>query len=184
MSVTSAKDPVYVDDTKTAVDLTVTIDGYPGEHPYTAVSGDPLFDRALAGEFGDIADAPVPPPPTAEQLIAYANAKQWILATSGYTVTIDSEPVLFQTTETAMALIAGKAQQFARPNPPVSVDWQIGPTEFVTIAAADFVSAATKIADFVQATFDELKAVLAEIVAGTITMYSQIDAAAWPAAHD
>lgn len=118
------------------------------------------------------------------QLVAYANAKQWALATGGYTATIAGAAVRFATSETAQVLIAGKAQRFALPNAPASVAWQTGPTDFVTIAAADFVTAATRIADFVQSTFDALQAVLEAVASGAITTTAEIDAAAWPAAHD
>lgn len=116
---------------------------------------------------------------TQAQLLAYANAKQWALASGGYMVTIAGQALLFATDLTSQALITGKAVRFGQANPPASVDWQF-PSGFVTIAAADFMSAAIRVADFIQATFNTLQVVLAAIASGSITTTAQIDAAAWP----
>jgi hypothetical protein len=117
--------------------------------------------------------------PTQMSLLTYANAKQWALATGGYTVTVNSAPLIFPTDVVSMGLITGKAARLAQPNPPASFAWQT-PTGFVTVAAADFIAVATQIADFVQSTFDALETVEASIVSGTITTTAAIDAAAWP----
>jgi hypothetical protein len=112
---------------------------------------------------------------------AYANAKQWALAIGGYTVTIDGVGLTFSTNVASQALIIGKAVRLGQPNPPATVNWQFGPGDFATISAADFLAAAVKIADFVQATFDALELVLADVDAGAITTTAEVDAAAWPA---
>jgi len=149
---------------------------------------------AIAGEFvacdqtiqagytynGTTFSAPAPaPPPSQSALSAYANAKQWALATGGYTVTIAGTALIFGTDVESRADLAGKVSRLAQPNPPASINWQFV-SGFVTISAADFTTAAIEIADFFQATFDALKIVLAGIAAGTITTTAQIDAAAWP----
>lgn len=121
----------------------------------------------------------LPPPINKAQLNDYANAKQWNLATGGYTVTIDGAGITFPTDVVSMGLITGKAARLAQPNPPASFIWQT-PTGFVTIAAADFISVATQIADFVQATFDDLEPVEASIASGSITTTAAVDSAAWP----
>lgn len=121
----------------------------------------------------------VPPPVTQARLLAYANQKQWSLATGGYTITVNSAALVFPTDVVSMGLITGKAARVAQPNPPASFEWQT-PTGFVTIAAADFISVATQIADFVQATFNALAIVFAAIEAGATTTTAEIDAAAWP----
>jgi hypothetical protein len=118
-------------------------------------------------------------PPTSAMLNAHANAKQWALATGGYTITVNSVPLFFPTDIVSMALITGKAARLAQPNPPASFAWQM-PAGFVTIASADFILVATQIADFVQSTFNTLQVVFAAIAAGTITTTAEIDAAAWP----
>lgn len=118
-------------------------------------------------------------PPAMAMLLAYANAKQWALATGGYTIMVNSAPLVFPSDVVSMGLITGKAARLAQPNPPASFDWQT-PTGFVTIAAADFISVATQIADFVQSTFTALAVVFAAIEAGTITTNAEVDAASWP----
>lgn len=112
-------------------------------------------------------------------LIAYANAKQWALATGGYAVTIGGQSLTFSTDGVSQSLINGLWSRLQAANPPASINWQFS-TGFVSIAAADFETAAIDIADFVQATFDALKSVLAAIAAGTITTNAQIDGYAWP----
>jgi hypothetical protein len=127
----------------------------------------------------DAADAPPeqPLPPTIAELIGYANYAQWRKATGGCLVSISGESVPFSTSEAAMSLIAGKVSRLQQPNPPASVNWQVGPTTFKSIAAADFISASIEIADFIQSTFDELPAIFAAIAAGTYTTTAEIDAA-------
>lgn len=126
--------------------------------------------------------APVAPTPTVQELMAYANEKQWALATGGYTMTFGGQALQFASDPTSQALITGKWARFQAPNPPVSVDWQFG-AAFVTLTSADFEAAATAIADFVQATFDALKAVFAAIETATVTSFEEVDAWAWPANH-
>lgn len=111
-------------------------------------------------------------------LIAYANYAQWMRATGGFTAPVNGSPVTFATTSDSFSLMTGKAVRLQMPNPPVTVNWQTGPTSFVAIAAADFTVIATEIADFFQATFDMLNStIIPGITAGTITTTAQIDAA-------
>lgn len=109
-------------------------------------------------------------------LWTYANQVQWDKATGGYTVTVGEQPVTFKTTSEGMSLMTGKSVRLMQPDPPVSIVWQTGLTDFVDIPAADFLGIATEIADFVQSTFDLLKEVIAEIDSGQITSREQIDA--------
>lgn len=120
--------------------------------------------------------------PAAADLVAYANQRQMILALSGFTAVIAGKPVPFATSIDGLTLMNGKVSRLGQPNPPSTVNWQTGPTSFVSIAAADFLAAAIKVSDFVQATFDALPAIFAAITAGTITTHAQIDAAEWPLA--
>lgn len=121
---------------------------------------------------------------TTSQLSRYANLKQWTIAIGGYTATVAGTARLFETDTTSMLLITGKQARLGQPNPPTTINWQFPTVGFVSIAAADFTTAATKIADFVQATFDYLDTVLINITNGTLTSTAAIDAAAWPANHD
>jgi hypothetical protein len=118
-------------------------------------------------------------------LIAYANAKQWALATGGYTATINGAKIAFPTDESSQQLIAAKVVRLQEANAPASINWQV-PSGFVAIAAADFRTVATAIADFVQATFDALESVLAAINSGQIANREAVDIPppglrAWPA---
>lgn len=124
---------------------------------------------------------PQPPVVTPTDLANYANAKQWALATGGYTLTLSGQALTFGTDETSQGLITGKYVRLALPNPPATISWQF-PSGFVSVSQADFVKAATAIADFIQATFDALQVIEAAIAAGTITTAAEIDAAAWPSA--
>lgn len=131
------------------------------------------------------ASAPELVPPFPAGLIVYANAKQWALATGGFTVTIAGSPRTFLTDTESQGLMTGKAVRFMQAGAPASTQWQFA-TGFVTIAAADFLAAATAIADFVQATFDTLNAVMAAINSSQITTREQVDTpppgiAPWPA---
>lgn len=115
----------------------------------------------------------------AGMLTTYANWRQWGKATGGYLATINGALIPFATTSDSLSMISGKAQRLLQPDPPSVINWQIGPTTFTEIAAADFIVIATEIADFVQGTFDTLKTIFAEISADppTITTIAQIDAA-------
>lgn len=108
-------------------------------------------------------------------LLTYANAAQWTKAVGGYPATVGGQQIDFPTSVESMALISGKAQRLQMPNPPAAINWQTGSTTFIDIPAADFLTLATAIADFVQGTFDVLKDVVAQILSGQITTRSQID---------
>lgn len=115
-------------------------------------------------------------PLTKGELIAYANLKQWEKATGGYIATIGGDQVPFSTSDVGMSLMSGKVQRLQQPNSPATVNWQIGPQNFKQIAAADFIVAATAVADFVQTTFDQLDGAFGQIESGKITTKAQIDA--------
>jgi hypothetical protein len=67
-----AKDPIWNDDTGNAIHLTVRFEEINEDLPFTATSFDPephgrdLFERAKAGEFGEI--APYVPPNTTQPI--------------------------------------------------------------------------------------------------------------------
>ncbi len=128
---------------------------------------------------GGVFAAPVAAPPTQVALAAYANIKQWGLATGGFTVTIASTACTFNTDDVSTGLITGKAVRLSQLSPPATINWQFV-SGYVLITATEFIAAATQIADFVQATFDSLESVLASIASGAITTTAQVDAAAWP----
>jgi hypothetical protein len=112
-------------------------------------------------------------------LEALANDRQWALATGGYSITLKKKVLSFDTSAPGQASLAGKIIRLGQADPPATINWQ-GPSGFISIAAADFVTAAIAAADFVQSTFDALSIVLAQIQDGKITTSDQIDAYAWP----
>mgnify|MGYP001147448686 CR=1 FL=1 len=121
---------------------------------------------------------PVLPPP----LVGRANEVQARRAAGGFTVNFGSSvPVLFGTDALGLALLNGAVSRQALPNPPETVQWQVGANEFVALTGAQVVIAGTLVADFVSDTFEVLRQVLAAIDAGTVTSLSQIDAYDWPA---
>jgi hypothetical protein len=124
---------------------------------------------------GDVLVAPAVAAPTKVDLIAYANAQQWALATGGFSVTVAGATHVFATDVTSLSLMDGKVARLAQPNPPASFNWQLGDASWLVIAAADFPAIATACADFFQGTFDFVKAVQAAIDAGTLTTFAQID---------
>ncbi|MFJ6322248.1 MULTISPECIES: hypothetical protein [unclassified Rhizobium] len=117
------------------------------------------------------------------KLMTYANAKQWSLATGGFSVMIGEQAMIFATDVTSQGLITGKAMRLQQAGAPRTVRWQFA-SGYQEIAAADFIAASIKIADFVQATFDVLEPILDGIKGGTIKTAVDIDATTWPENHD
>ena len=62
--------------------------------------------------------------PTQAQLLAYANAKQWALATGGHAVTVGGASHVFATDPTSLTMMGGKVARLAQPSPPASFNWQ------------------------------------------------------------
>lgn len=171
-----------VDDASTLVNGVLTTPDGPFPAPQ---SGEVYMSQAGAGIgwtlSGGVLSAPAVTPRVLSktELAAYANELQWRLATGGHTVSVAGTPRRFATDLTSQALITGKAVRFEQASPPASVAWQFE-SGFVTISAADFLTAAVAIADWVQSTFDALPAVLAAIASGSITTTAQVDSASWP----
>lgn len=138
------------------------VDGLMITDPYAAAA-QALFDTGL--------------PLTKAELVAYANARQWAKAIGGKIETINGNPVPFSTTPDSLNFLSGKVQRLNQPDPPATINWQTGPSTFTVIAAADFIEAATNIADFFQSTFDTLGDVFGKIASNDITTTAQIDAA-------
>jgi hypothetical protein len=170
----------YADAGSTIVDMDVAgvIEGETIPFTYHPDDAAPLsvaIKVMLAGGSYDIA-AYVVLAPTADELIAYANAKQWAVATGGRMVNVNGSQIAFATTMDSMELMSGKVQRLDQPEPPATVNWQTGPTTFTAIDAATFRTIATELADFFQATFDALPGIFDGINGGTITTTEQIDA--------
>lgn len=141
--------------------------------------GQVTFDGIGSISYPDEMSDPIASPPTwsALELVAYANARQWAIATGGRIVTIAGASRPFKTDPESLALINGKAYRLSLPDAPATVMWQFEPSVLVEIHATDFIAAAKTIADWFQATFDALPAIFAGIADGSITTTAQIDAA-------
>ena len=92
-NVSNPHSPVWANEAHTIIDLTVTIDGFEGEHAFTAMPSDPephgveLFNDAVAGVFGPIGDYV---PPTMEQLAAMArHQRDMLISMSDWTQSAD-----------------------------------------------------------------------------------------------
>ena len=157
-----------------------------GEQDYDPATQDCLLSVVVEADRVRMVWSVTPRVLTVGDLLVYANSKQWALATSGYTYTSSSGTVYpaFSTSVDALTLMGGKMQRLAMPNPPAAFTWQFDGVTFIDIPAADFVEVTMLAADFVQSTFDKLKDVVEQILAGTLTTLAGIDAAGWPPGHN
>lgn len=95
MKLKSAKNPTWVNAEHTRINLKVTFDNIP-EHTFTAdpkdceAHGRDIFERAVAGEFGDVAEYEPPPPPTVEEQSAIVREQRdRLLAETDWTQAAD-----------------------------------------------------------------------------------------------
>ena len=149
------------------------VDGVVWTTPFPPTSGDlrERYDTFLAG--GGTVEPFVSPP---VNLVAYANAKQWEMAVSGVVlVEIGGQPVPFQTTEAAYSLLMGTVLDMQMEGGPTSAHWQVGPTSFLDIDKAGMIAAGRAVKAHIQATFDKLPAIFADIADGSITTPAEID---------
>jgi hypothetical protein len=69
MQLEYAKNPVWANAEHTMIDLTIKWDRFPQEFPFTAsptdceAHGRAIFEAAVAGQFGEVAEYVAPPPP-------------------------------------------------------------------------------------------------------------------------
>jgi hypothetical protein len=96
MHYTYAKDPQWADAEHTRIDLTVKFDHIAEELPFTAdpsdceAHGREIFAKAVAGEFGLVAEYEPPPPPTVEEQSAEVRDKRdRLLAETDWTQAAD-----------------------------------------------------------------------------------------------
>ena len=74
MQLEYAKNPVWADPKHTMIDLTIKWDGINEEYPFSAsptdveAHGRAIFDAAVAGQFGEIAEYVAPPAPVAPEV--------------------------------------------------------------------------------------------------------------------
>jgi hypothetical protein len=166
---------------------------------YTGLSVDALFNGAsgpllsirqdAAGEFSfPVWTVPnVAPPtseavtaalaagPTASELIAYAATRRWLAETGG--ITLNGAQI--DTSRDSQAMIAN-AYAYVQTSGAASVTYKAD-SGWTTLTADQVKATALAVGAHVQACFVAENALDAEITAGTVTSFAQIDAYAWPA---
>jgi len=116
------------------------------------------------------------PPPTTNDLLAYAAEKRWLVETSGITLAGTE----IRTDEKSQNRVSGAAL-LALSDPDLTViNWEATPGVWVEVSAAQMKTIGIAVGRHVQACFSTLKAVQAAINSGTITTTAEIDAADWP----
>lgn len=155
----------------------VVMGGDDWETVFEGMTGVPS-DTANVGDVwdGSTFSAPPSPPPTADDLNAYASAKRWEVETGG--VSIAGTQV--RTDEKSQAKITGAIQLLAADPTITSIDWEAQPGVWEALDADTMKTIGIAVGRHVQACFSTLKAVQEEITAGTITTFEEVDAAAWP----
>jgi Phage tail assembly chaperone protein len=91
-----ARDPVWINAEHTAIDLWVKFSHFPNEVPFTAHPEDCedhgriIFQKAAAGEFGEVAEYTPPPPPTfEEQSVIVRQTRDQLLKETDWTQAAD-----------------------------------------------------------------------------------------------
>lgn len=135
--------------------------------------------RRLLAEWeadGNAIEPHVVPPPTVYDLLTYLADKRWQVETGGcpFDGTVIKTDRESQVKLTAAWTRAKADPMFSIPN------WKIAPGVFIALDNAAILAIGDAATAHVQACFDTEEALTAEILAGTITTYAEIDAAAWP----
>jgi len=115
------------------------------------------------------------PEPVPVDLYAYAATKRYAVETGG--IVIDTMRVM--TDRQSQSLITG-AYNYVQANPEVTVKFKTA-AGFVELTAAQMTAIANTVGAHVQASFAAEGEVDKQIIAGTITTTTEIDAFAWPA---
>ena len=171
-------------------------DGQNGEIEFETVNGvkEPPSKFTDVSPFQSLIDAwnvantpPAPAPWTKDQLIAYAQGKQLIVACGGFTVNANPsgaalnvsvatgspyDNYLSSAVQLAQMMLSGVA-----PSQNISWDQSSGA---VPLTPAQVVTVGLEVAALIQQSFSVLSALRTAINAGTITTVAQIDNAAWP----
>lgn len=128
MIIEYAKDPRWADEAQTVIDLTVKFAHFDEELPFSAQPIDPaahgreLFERASAGEFGDI--APWTPPSQEEIAAQIRMARNALLAESDWT----QLPDVPQAIKDAWATYRQALRDItAQSGFPYTIEWPVAP---------------------------------------------------------
>jgi hypothetical protein len=139
-----------------------------------------------------LANPPAPPPPTKDELLAYAAQKQQAVMDGGLTVNIAvaGQPAIAVqcTTKEKYLMLLNGAVQRSGLNSAAVLNWEQRDGSVVTLNAAETQALGLAVANWLQSIFDLRTQTLAPaVVAGTITTFAEIDdptsvhLPAWPA---
>lgn len=152
-----------------------TLDGIQYPRNWLALaSPEDLSDRNITAE-----DVP-PDPPTVDELKAYAAAKRRDLANGSTSVDVGGGRIIpVWTDPESRGSILGLVVA-AGMDPNLTAEWKGADGVFYALDASEITALALGMMAYVQACFTTEAAVLAEIIAETITEFAEIDAADWP----
>ena len=121
-------------------------------------------------------ELPPVPPPTEAELLAYAADKRWRVETGG--IVVSGVPIA--TDDRSKTMIMG-ARLKADSDPAYVARWKNAAGEFVDIDAVTIIAVSDAVASHVDACFVAESLVAAEVLAGEINDFANIDGFAWPA---
>lgn len=135
-------------------------------------------ETANPGDHYDGTSFTPPPvaPPSIDQMKAYAADKRWRVETGGLVV----NGVSIRTDEKSQNKLSGAVQLISADPSLTSVDWEAQPGVWMAVDASSITAIGVAVGRHVQQCFSTLKAIQAEIEAGTITSFAAIEVAAWP----
>lgn len=121
--------------------------------------------------------------PTKTQLAAYASAKQAKIASGGLSVNVAASGAAAETaladTDVSGRLNLSGLVQLATINSSFTTVW-VQSTGNLTLSASQVIDLGMAVGMFVEASYQTLASVLADITSGKLTTTAAVDAAAWP----
>ncbi|WP_051346574.1 hypothetical protein [Bradyrhizobium sp. th.b2] len=140
--------------------------------PEVSISGY-HFEKGSDGVIKQVLDLIQPPPPTKDDLKAYAASKRYAKEVGG---TVSPTYGFLYTDRDTRALIAQSIQSIDLQIVTEPINWK-SPAGFVSLDRAALVAISREMATFVQTTFDKEAEIDSKIADGTIAAKAEIDAA-------
>ena len=164
----------YVDASKIAIDMIVARDDESFPFTFWPTDTAPLASqvRALLDGGNYTIATYVPPPVTKADLDAHVAAARWAKEVAGITV----GEVHVETDDRSKLMIIG-ARKAAEADPQFMTQWKVSTGIFVTLDAATIVAVSDAVAAHVAVCFAKEAEVSAQIAAGTVATFAQIEAA-------
>jgi len=145
----------------------VTPAARPGDHPSIVITeGTPALVEGVWTQVWEVTDAPAP---SKTELAAYAASKRWEKEIGGIVVA----GAAIDTSRESQSMI-GNAYSYSQAHPSEVIKFKAA-SGWISIDAATVVAIAASVGAHVQACFAIEESVAAEIEAGTITTYGQVD---------